>query len=175
MELRLYVRIHGKPHTREWQTIWRAYPVHRRSSGKSHFSTVMITMINLSRSQKYSEQKVYTSISRNTTLRWIRSMMRSLGSECTMPAANTHSILLVRPSYPKKAWSRFITSENQRYISNEAIDFLDKLLRYDHQERLTAREAQAHPYFGIVTSSTVFRCAHPFTRTCEKCQRARTR
>jgi casein kinase II subunit alpha len=52
--------------------------------------------------------------------------------------------------YPRKPWTRFITSENQRYISNEAIDFLDKLLRYDHQERLTAREAQAHPYFGKV-------------------------
>lgn len=50
--------------------------------------------------------------------------------------------------YPRKPWTRFITSENQRYISNEAIDLLDKLLRYDHQERLTAREAQAQPYFG---------------------------
>lgn len=39
-------------------------------------------------------------------------------------------------------------TDNQRYISNEAIDFLDKLLRYDHQERLTAKEAQHHPYFG---------------------------
>lgn len=38
--------------------------------------------------------------------------------------------------------------DNQRYISNEAIDFLDKLLRYDHQERLTALESQDHPYFG---------------------------
>ena len=52
-------------------------------------------------------------------------------------------------SYPKKAWARLTTSENQRYISNEAIDLLDRLLRYDHQERLTAREAQAHPYFGM--------------------------
>ncbi|RXW16586.1 hypothetical protein EST38_g9260 [Candolleomyces aberdarensis] len=51
--------------------------------------------------------------------------------------------------YPRKPWTRFITSENQRYISNEAIDFLDKLLRYDHQERLTAREAQGQPYFAI--------------------------
>ena len=41
-----------------------------------------------------------------------------------------------------------MTSENERYISNAAIDFLDKLLRYDHQERLTAAEAQSHPYFG---------------------------
>lgn len=49
--------------------------------------------------------------------------------------------------FQKKPWSRFITSENQRFISNEAIDFLDKLLRYDHQERLTAQEAMAHPYF----------------------------
>lgn len=81
----------------------------------------------------------------------------------------------MRNSYPKKAWSRFITSENQRYISNEAIDFLDKLLRYDHQERLTAREAQAHPYFGIVMSIATFHCAHSFPRTCEKRQRARCR
>jgi casein kinase II subunit alpha len=42
----------------------------------------------------------------------------------------------------------FTLPDNQRYISNEAIDFLDKLLRYDHQERLTAKEAQQHPYFG---------------------------
>ncbi|GAA5858956.1 hypothetical protein JCM8547_007173 [Rhodosporidiobolus lusitaniae] len=52
--------------------------------------------------------------------------------------------------YAKKPWSRFITSENQRYISNEAIDFLDKLLRYDHAERLLASEAQKHPYFAPV-------------------------
>lgn len=71
--------------------------------------------------------------------------------------------------YSRKPWSRFITSgkwlscrdalflqtlshferiENQRYISNEGIDFLDKLLRYDHQERLTAKEAQSHAYFS---------------------------
>jgi casein kinase II subunit alpha len=29
----------------------------------------------------------------------------------------------------------------------QAVDFLDNLLQYDHQERLTAREAMAHPYF----------------------------
>ncbi|KAF8078282.1 kinase-like domain-containing protein [Lyophyllum atratum] len=56
--------------------------------------------------------------------------------------------------YPRKPWTRFITSENQRYISNEAIDFLDKLLRYDHQERLTAREAQSQPYFDPVRTSS---------------------
>lgn len=42
--------------------------------------------------------------------------------------------------------------DNQRFISNEAVDFLDKLLRYDHQERLTAQEAMSHPYFGRAAS-----------------------
>jgi len=27
---------------------------------------------------------------------------------------------------------------------------VSKLLRYDHQERLTAQEAQAHPYFAPI-------------------------
>lgn len=68
--------------------------------------------------------------------------------------------------FPKKNWHSFVTSENQRFVSNEAIDFLDKLLRYDHnvcderptpmecadlsQERLTAKEAMQHPYFKPV-------------------------
>lgn len=32
-------------------------------------------------------------------------------------------------------------------MSPEALDLLDKLLRYDHQQRLTAAEAMQHPYF----------------------------
>ena len=35
--------------------------------------------------------------------------------------------------YPKKPWHSFINADNQRFVSNDAIDFLDKLLRYDHQ------------------------------------------
>jgi len=52
--------------------------------------------------------------------------------------------------YPKKPWHSFVNAENQRFVSNEAIDFLDKLLKYDHAERLTAQEAMAHPYFAPV-------------------------
>ncbi|ORY42347.1 Pkinase-domain-containing protein [Rhizoclosmatium globosum] len=54
--------------------------------------------------------------------------------------------------YPRKPWNRFINNDNERYISPEAIDFLDKLLKYDHQERLTPLEAMAHPYFNPVRS-----------------------
>ena len=34
--------------------------------------------------------------------------------------------------------------------SDEAIDFVSKLLRYDHQERLSAKEAMGHQYFAPI-------------------------
>uniref|UniRef100_A0A673C3V5 non-specific serine/threonine protein kinase n=1 Tax=Sphaeramia orbicularis TaxID=375764 RepID=A0A673C3V5_9TELE len=47
----------------------------------------------------------------------------------------------------RKRWEQFIQAENQHLVSPEALDLLDKLLRYDHQQRLTAAEAMQHPYF----------------------------
>ena len=86
----------------------------------------------------------------STTYVLILNMMNFLeGTHPSSYLTMRFSSLCHMSRYPRKPWTRFITSENQRYISNEAIDFLDKLLRYDHQERLTAREAQAHPYFGM--------------------------
>ena len=35
--------------------------------------------------------------------------------------------------HSRKRWERFVHSENQHLVSPEALDFLDKLLRYDHQ------------------------------------------
>jgi len=47
-----------------------------------------------------------------------------------------------------KPWSQYITAENSHLCVAEALDLLDKLLRYDPQERLTAREAMEHRYFA---------------------------
>lgn len=49
--------------------------------------------------------------------------------------------------HSRKRWEKFINRENSHLVESDAIDFLDKLLRYDHAERLTAREAMEHPYF----------------------------
>ncbi|XP_067853790.1 casein kinase II subunit alpha' isoform X1 [Heptranchias perlo] len=49
--------------------------------------------------------------------------------------------------HSRKRWEQFIHSENRHLVSPEALDLLDKLLRYDHQQRLTAKEAMEHPYF----------------------------
>eukprot|EP01038_Epipyxis_sp_PR26KG_P016727 gene16727-22882_t len=58
-------------------------------------------------------------------------------------------------THTKKPWIRFVTPENQHLISDDALDFVDKLLRYDHEERLTAQEAMLHPYFDPVKDSQV--------------------
>ena len=58
--------------------------------------------------------------------------------------------------HSRKRWERFVHSDNQHLVSPESLDFLDKLLRYDHYERLTAREAMEHPYFCKKLNNSIF-------------------
>lgn len=55
--------------------------------------------------------------------------------------------------HSKKPFGRFVTPENQALVSDEAIDMVSSLLKYDHQMRLTAIEAQDHPYFTQIRAS----------------------
>ncbi|GAA5833845.1 hypothetical protein JCM3766R1_002450 [Sporobolomyces carnicolor] len=57
----------------------------------------------------------------------------------------------------RKPWKKFVTSENQKYISDEALDLVDRLLRYDHVTRPTAKEAMDHPYFDQVRQADLQR------------------
>jgi casein kinase II subunit alpha len=41
-------------------------------------------------------------------------------------------------------------AEDREKASRSALDLLERLLRYDHQERLTAEEALKHQYFALV-------------------------
>ena len=43
-------------------------------------------------------------------------------------------------------------------MSREALDLMDKLLRYDHRERLSAKEAMEHPYFCKDALCSVVSC-----------------
>ncbi|ETO22519.1 hypothetical protein RFI_14681 [Reticulomyxa filosa] len=60
--------------------------------------------------------------------------------------------------YPKQEFTKFVNEDNKKYISSEALDLTDRLLRYDHQERLSPREAMKHSYFDPVHD---FRRKHP--------------
>lgn len=51
---------------------------------------------------------------------------------------------------PPKLLKKFIKNSNRHLVSPDALDLLDKCLRYDHTERITALDALNHPYFNPV-------------------------
>jgi casein kinase II subunit alpha len=51
---------------------------------------------------------------------------------------------------PKKPWLHFLTEENSHLISEEAVDLINRMLVYDHANRITMKEALDHPYFDPV-------------------------
>ena len=54
----------------------------------------------------------------------------------------------------RQPWSIFVADAAVAQLANEqAMDLLDHLLRYDHQERFTAAEAMRHPYFDCVRTA----------------------
>jgi len=61
----------------------------------------------------------------------------------------------------RKPWSAFIAPRCEHLTSAAALDFCDKLLRYDHQERPTAKEAMSHPYFEAVVAQEAAEGADP--------------
>ena len=52
--------------------------------------------------------------------------------------------------YNRVPWEDFITKENKKLVSADAIDLLNRMLKYDKAERITAKEAMEHPYFAPV-------------------------
>lgn len=49
--------------------------------------------------------------------------------------------------HTKKPWHKFVAASNEHLVSEEALDLLSKMLKYDHAERVTPRDAMEHPYF----------------------------
>lgn len=83
---------------------------------------------------------------------------RVLGTEDLYEYVNKYNITLSREfedlgTYERKPWSKYITDVNMKFATPEALDFIDHLLVYDHQNRLTAKEAMAHPYFDEVRTN----------------------
>jgi len=53
--------------------------------------------------------------------------------------------------FVRRPWETFCNSSNQRYVTQEALDFLDSMLKFDHKERIWSSEAKHHPYFDILS------------------------
>lgn len=52
--------------------------------------------------------------------------------------------------HAKKPWHKFINQANEHLVSEESLDLLSKMLKYDHAERITPKDAMEHPYFKSV-------------------------
>lgn len=53
-------------------------------------------------------------------------------------------------SHPRKSWERFVNDDNRHLATQDALSLLNGMLVYDHQKRVTAEEAMAHPFFKTV-------------------------
>ncbi|KAF4968669.1 hypothetical protein FSARC_3955 [Fusarium sarcochroum] len=53
-------------------------------------------------------------------------------------------------SRPSRPWATFVNADNQRLVTDEALDLIDQLLRFDPGERLTAAEAIEHTYYEVL-------------------------
>ena len=58
-----------------------------------------------------------------------------------------HSYINKLEGHVGKPWSYYAKKADPKLISTEALDLLDKFLRYDHAERILPRDAMKHPYF----------------------------
>ncbi|KAJ8969415.1 hypothetical protein NQ317_016692 [Molorchus minor] len=51
----------------------------------------------------------------------------------------------------RKSWQRFVHTEHEYLITDQALHLLESLLRIDHMEKLLQREALNHKYFSSIT------------------------
>ena len=77
---------------------------------------------------------------------------RVLGTTELLAYLNKYGLKLPREydnimkDFPRKTWSEFTTPDTPLVVP-EVVDLIENLLRYDHQERLTAKETLAHAFF----------------------------
>jgi len=96
-------------------------------------------------------------------------IIKILGSQCLHDYIDKYNLKLDQcvldalgkdHNYPRRPWSKFINVNNQHLCQSEAIQFLDSMLKIDHQERLTAKEAMSLPYFAPIRAEENVRPAY---------------
>ena len=79
-----------------------------------------------------------------------------LGSEALDEYIKKYSIVLpsvfddILGIYSCKPWEKFVTAENKKYATEEALDLVSQMLVMDHCNRITTTEWINHPYFDEV-------------------------
>eukprot|EP01017_Pseudomicrothorax_dubius_P029632 TRINITY_DN3619_c0_g1_i1.p1 TRINITY_DN3619_c0_g1~~TRINITY_DN3619_c0_g1_i1.p1 ORF type:complete len:346 (+),score=101.08 TRINITY_DN3619_c0_g1_i1:66-1103(+) len=92
----------------------------------------------------------------NDNVDQLEKITRILGTDDFMSYLKKYKIELdtrfegVLAHQPKRPWTKLVTPYNQHLANPAALDLIDKMLVYDHGERITAKEALSHPYFEPV-------------------------
>ncbi|CAG9818765.1 unnamed protein product [Phaedon cochleariae] len=63
--------------------------------------------------------------------------------------------------HSRKPWQRYVHTEHEYLVDEHALELLENLLKIDHMERITAREALNHKYFSPVKRKFHARSASP--------------
>ncbi|KAH9593236.1 Protein kinase domain [Trypanosoma melophagium] len=88
----------------------------------------------------------------------LRQIVDVLGSEALARYVAKYNVHLPRSLLergvlarrPRQPWTSFVTAATASWCDAAALDLLDRLLRMDHQDRIMAAEAMAHPFFAPV-------------------------
>eukprot|EP00826_Nyctotherus_ovalis_P038950 TRINITY_DN3699_c0_g1_i1.p1 TRINITY_DN3699_c0_g1~~TRINITY_DN3699_c0_g1_i1.p1 ORF type:complete len:246 (-),score=60.09 TRINITY_DN3699_c0_g1_i1:175-912(-) len=86
----------------------------------------------------------------------LAKIAKVLGSEGLLKAVSKYklepkkSFMRGIKKYPKKPFTEFINKKNKNLVNDHALDLLEKMLTYDKNERITAKDAMKHPYFDSI-------------------------
>jgi len=81
----------------------------------------------------------------------IAGVLGTQGLEDLMKKYSTRKPAPPVPQYPQRKWLDHFKLANPKLATPDALDLIDKLLRYDPEERLTASEALQHPFLRGVS------------------------
>ncbi|CAD8082726.1 unnamed protein product [Paramecium primaurelia] len=85
---------------------------------------------------------------------------RVLGTDDLMNYLQKYNISLgpnfenVLGQHPKKPFNKFVNEDNEYLAKADAIELLQSMLIYDHNLRITAKEAMLHPYFQSIRKNS---------------------
>lgn len=85
-------------------------------------------------------------------------IMRVMGEDDLIEYVNKYDLkipkevrrVMKEQTFKKKSWESFICERNRHLVSEEALDLLDKMLRYDKNERIKPKDAMQHKYFDPI-------------------------
>jgi len=86
--------------------------------------------------------KIMKVLGQDDLIRYVEKYSLNIPKEVKRVMAHDH--------FPTVPWSNFTNDNNKHLHDHTAIDLLDKMLKYDKNERIRPRDAMKHAYFDPI-------------------------